>query len=138
MWCIPLKDNAAFVCQMESVLDVYRRRVDPANPVVCMDETTKQCAKEVREPIPAQPGQVARYDVEYERNGVAHLLLFYAPFENRRRVEIADNHRVEQWADGVRRLVEENYPEAERIALVMDNLSTHTGASLYKAWGCTR
>jgi len=65
---------------------------------------------------------------------VAHLLLFYAPFENRRRVDIADNHRAEQWAEGIRRLVEEDYPEAERITLVMDNLSTHTGASLYKAF----
>jgi len=90
---------------MEAVLAVYQRPTDPAF-----------------------------YDVEYERNGVAHLIAFYAPFENWRRVEVADNHAAAQWAEGVRRLVEEDYPQAQRITLVMDNLNTHTGASLYKAF----
>jgi transposase len=134
MWCIPAQANAAFVCQMEAVLEVYRRAADRSHPVVCMDETSVQCIKEVRTPIPAKAGQSERYDVEYERNGVAHLLAFYAPFENWRRVDVADNHAAEQWAEGVRRLVQEDYPEAQRITLVMDNLNTHTGASLYKAF----
>lgn len=99
-----------------------------------MDETSVQCTREVRGPIPAKAGQSARYDAEYERNGVAHLIAFYAPFENWRRVDVADNHAAEQWAEGVRRLVQEDYPQAQRITLVMDNLSTHTGASLYKAF----
>lgn len=134
MWCIPAQANAAFVCQMESVLEVYKRPQNPHFPVVCMDETSKQCVKDVRPPIAAQPGQTERYDVEYERNGVAHLILFYSPFENWRRIQVADNHAACEWAEGVRRLVQEDYPEAERITLVMDNLNTHTGASLYKAF----
>ena len=88
----------------------------------------------VRAPLAAKPGQSERYDVEYERNGVAHLMAFYSPFENWRRVDVADNHAAKQWAEGVRRLVQEDYPQAERITLVMDNLNTHTGASLYKAF----
>jgi len=119
---------------MEAVLAVYQRPTEPAYPVVCMDETSVQCIREVRAPIPAQAGQSERYDVEYERNGVAHLIAFYAPFENWRRVEVADNHAAAQWAEGVRRLVQEDYPQAQRITLVMDNLNTHTGASLYKAF----
>ncbi len=134
MWCIPPQENAAFVCQMESVLEVYHRPQDPQYPVVCMDETSVQCVKEVRTPIPATSGQTERYDAEYERNGVAHLLMFYDPFENWRRVDVADNHKATQWAEGVRKLVQEDYPEAKRITLVMDNLNTHTGASLYKAF----
>lgn len=104
------------------------------NPVVCMDETTIQCIKEVRAPIAARPGATERYDVEYERNGVVHLLLFYAPFENWRRIQVADNHAACEWAEGVRRLVEEEYSNADKITLVMDNLNTHSGASLYKAF----
>ena len=119
---------------MESVLEVYHRAFDESYPVVCMDETSVQCVKEVRTPIPAQPGHTERYDAEYERNGVAHLLAFYAPFENWRRVDVAENHTARQWAEGVPRLVQEDYPHAQRITLVMDNLNTHTGASLYKAF----
>ena len=134
MWCIPAQDNAAFVCQMEAVLEVYKRPQDPRYPVVCMDETSVQCVREVRPPIAARPGRTERYDVEYERNGVAHLLLFYAPFENWRRIQVADNHAAREWAEGVRRLAQDDYPDAKRITLVMDNLNTHTGASLYKAF----
>ena len=119
---------------MEAVLEVYQRPFEQSHPVVCMDETSVQCVKEVRPPIPAQPGHSERYDVEYERNGVAHLLVFYAPFENWRRVDVADNHTAEQWAQGIRRLVQDDYPQAQRITLVMDNLNTHTGASLYKTF----
>jgi len=100
---------------METVLAVYRRASDPAYPVVRMDETSAQCAREARDPIPAKPGQSERYDVEYERNGVAYLLAFYAPFENWCRIDVADNHAAEQWAQGVRRLVQEDYPQATRI-----------------------
>lgn len=134
MWCIPPAENAAFVCQMESVLDTYKRAYDPLNPVICMDETTKQCTQHVREPINTKPGTAARYDGEYIRNGVGHLILFYSPLDNWRRVQVADNHAACEWAEGVRRLVEEDYAEAEKITLVMDNLNTHCGASLYKAF----
>ena len=134
MWCIPTRGDAAFVCQMEEVLEVYKREYDPRFPMVCMDETTKQCTREVRAPIKAKPGSPERYDGEYHRNGVGHLMLFYSPLENWRRVQIADNHAAREWAEGVRRLVEEDYADAERITLVMDNLKTHTGASMYKAF----
>lgn len=134
MWCIPPKQDAAFVCAMEQVLEVYKRPFDPDYPVVCMDETSTQCVKEVRPVIAAKPGQIERYDVEYERNGVAHLIQFYAPFVGWRRIQVADNHAACEWAKGVRTLVEQDFADAKRITLVMDNLNTHTGASLYKAF----
>ena len=119
---------------MEQVLEVYKRPHDPRHPLVCMDETTKQCVKETRAPQPAGPNRPARYDAEYERNGVAHLLLYYAPLENWRRVDVKADHVATTWAEGVRRLVEEDFPGARRVTLVMDNLNTHAGASLYKAF----
>ena len=119
---------------MEQVLDVYQRAYDPDNPLICMDETTKQCTREVRAPIRAKPGQIQKYDGEYERNGVGHLMLFYAPLLGWRRVDVEDNHKGAQWAEGVRRLVQDDFPEAKCITLVMDNLSTHSGASLYKTF----
>ena len=134
MWCIAPQHDAAFVCAMEYVLDVYTRPYDPVHPVICMDETTKQCVREVRTPLPMSPGQAARFDAEYERNGVGHLLMYYAPFEDWRRVDVAADHKALTWAEGVRRLVEEDYPQAQRLTLVMDNLSTHSGASLCKAF----
>jgi hypothetical protein len=134
MWCIPPKQDAAFVCAMEQVLEVYKRPIDPDYPIVCMDETSTQCVKEVRPVIAAKPGQIERYDVEYERNGVAHLIQFYAPFVGWRRIQVADNHAACEWAKGVRTLVEQDFADAKRITLVMDNLNTHTGASLYKAF----
>ncbi len=122
------------MCAMEHVLDVYTRPYDPADPVICMDETTKQCVREVRAPLPMSPRHTARFDAEYERNGVGHLLMYYAPFDDWRRVDVAADHKALTWAEGVRRLVEEDYPQAQHITLVMDNLSTHSGASLYKAF----
>ena len=86
----------------------------------------------MRAPLPALPGHPARYDAEYERNGVGHLLIYYAPFDDWRRTDVATDHTASTWAEGVRRLVEEDFPQAQRITLVLDNLSTHSGASLYK------
>ena len=143
MWCIPAKQDAAFVYAlvaepveaMEKVLEVYKRPLDADYPMVCMDETSVQCVKEVRPVLPARSGDLEKYDVEYERNGVAHLLQLYAPFVGWRRIDVEDNHAACTWAEGVRRLVEEDFAGAKRITLVMDNLSTHSGASLYKAFG---
>lgn len=134
MWCIKSGEDAAFVCAMEAVLSVYKRPFDPKRPLICMDETSKQCVLEVREPIRASRSHPARHDGEYKRNGVGHLMLFYAPLTNWREVRVADNHAGPEWAEGVRRLVEEHYPEAEKITVVMDNLSTHAGSSLYRAF----
>ena len=113
---------------------MYTRPYDSACPVICMDETTKQCTREVRTPLPTVPGHPARYDAEYERNGVGHLLIYYAPFDDWRRTDVATDHTASTWAEGVRRLVEEDFPQAQRITLVLDNLSTHSGASLHKSF----
>ena len=99
-----------------------------------MDETRKQCVRETRVALPAAPGHPARYDAEYERNGVGHLLMYYAPFDDWRRADVAADHAASTWAEGVRRLVEDDFPAARRITLVMDNLNTHCGASLYKSF----
>ena len=133
-WCIPPQANAEFVCAMEDVLEVYQRPYDPARPQVCMDESSKQQVKEVRTPIAAQPGQVERYDTEYERNGVSNLFLFFEPLSGRRHVTVTDQRTAVDWAHQVRDLVDVHYPDAECIVLVMDNLNTHTPASLYKAF----
>ena len=119
---------------MECVLETYKRAYNELNPVICMDETSKQCTQQVRASIKAKPGSVERYDVEYIRNGVGHLILFYCPLDNWRRVQVAENHKACEWAEGVRKLVEEDYPKAQTITLVMDNLNKHSGASLYKAF----
>ena len=119
---------------MENVLEVYTRPYDASYPVICMDESSKQCVQEIRPPQGMRPGHAARYDAEYERNGVGHLLMYYAPFDDWRRTDVAPNHAAPTWAEGVRRSVEEDYPQAQRITLLMDNLSTHTGASLYKTF----
>jgi len=119
---------------MEDVLEVYQRPYDARYPVVCMDESSKQCVKETRPVLPMKPGQSERYDAEYERNGVAHLFMFCEPLAGRRTLRVADTHGALEWAEGVRMLVEEQYPQARKITLVMDNLNTHTGASLYKAF----
>ena len=102
------------MCAMEQVLGVYTRPYDAAHPVICMDETAKQCVREVRTPLPPLPGHPARYDAEYERNGVGHLLMYYAPFDDWRRTDVATDHTASTWAEGVRRLVEEDFPQAQR------------------------
>ena len=119
---------------MEDTLDVYKRPYDESYPLVCMDESSKQHIKDTREPIPAKPGTVARYDTEYERNGVSNVFMFFEPLQGKRYVEVTDQRTAVDWAHQIRNLVDVHYPYAKRITLVMDNLNTHTGASLYKAF----
>lgn len=119
---------------MEAVLEVYQRPYEPTHPVVCMDESSKQPTKEVRQPVPAAPGQPERYDSEYERNGVSNLFLFFEPLRGWRHIEVTAQRTALDWAHQVQQLVDVHYPDAERITLVMDNLNTHTAASLYKAF----
>jgi hypothetical protein len=119
---------------MEDTLEVYKRPYDARYPLVCMDESSKQHVKEVRQPWAAEPGKPVRYDTEYERNGVSNVFLFFEPLQGRRYVEVTDTRTAVDWAHQVRKWVDERYPEAERITLVMDNLNTHAGASLYKAF----
>lgn len=119
---------------MEDVLEVYHRPRDPARPVVCMDEQPTQLFKETRTPIPCMPGQAARFDYEYERNGVAVNFMFTAPLESWRRVSIRETKKRIDWAEEIRQLVDEDFPNAETIVLVMDNLNTHTPGALYEAF----
>ena len=131
---IPPEANAAFVCAMEQVPEVYQRPYDPRRPVVCMDETNKQLTKETRTPLPAGPGRPAREDHEYERHGVANLFLFCEPLRGWRRVSVTPRRTKIDWADQVRRLVDGDYADAQRITLVMANLNTHRLSSLYEAF----
>jgi transposase len=119
---------------MEDTLDVYKRPYDETHPLICMDESSKQHIKDTRQPIPAKPGTVARYDTEYERNGVSNIFMFFEPLQGKRYVEVTDQRTAVDWAYQIRDLVDVHYPHAERITLVMDNLNTHSGASLYKAF----
>ncbi len=119
---------------MEDVLDVYTRPYDPRRPQVCMDETSKPLVGETRVPVAAAPGRVAREDYEYVRNGVANLFMFFEPLAGKRRVKVTEQRTRIEWAQAVRELVEEGYPQAEKIVLVMDQLNTHGPASLYEAF----
>lgn len=134
MWCIPPKANSSFVCAMEDVLTVYKREYNPDMPVVCMDETSKQLIKETRLAISAKPGKLARYDYEYERNGTCSLFMFYDPFGGKRFLSVTDRRTKIDWATQIKDLLDIRYPDTKKVILVMDNLNTHTGASLYEAF----
>ena len=119
---------------MEDVLDVYCRPYDPARPVVCMDETCKQLVAEVRPAIPAGPGKSERYDMEYERCGVAEVFLFTEPLGGWRRTAVTERRTRIDWAHQIQHLLEVDYPQVEAVVLVMDNLNTHSIASLYETF----
>ena len=131
---IPPQENADFVAAMEDVLEVYQRPYDPLRPQVCLDETSKQLTKEVRTPVPAEPGRPARVDSEYERNGTANLFMMFEALRGWRHVEVTEQRTKIDFAQVIRDLVDVHYPEAETIVLVMDNLNTHKVASLYEAF----
>ena len=126
--------SAAFVANMEDVLEVYQRPHDPKRPLVCLDETSKQLIKETRPPIAARPGRPARHDYEYERNGVANLFMMFAPLEGWRRVKVTDRRASVDYAHALKDLSDTHFPDADKIILVQDNLSTHATASLYEAF----
>ena len=119
---------------MEDVLEVYHRDFDDNEVLVCLDETSKQLVQETRQPRPARPGAPLAYDCEYRRNGVSSIFMLFAPLEGWRRVEVRERRTRSDWAEVVRKLVDEDYPGRERIVLVMDNLNTHHPASLYEAF----
>ena len=119
---------------MEEVLTLYKRPYDEEYPVVCMDESSKQHLKETHQPLPMKPGKPLRYDTEYERNGTSNLFLLFAPLRGWRRIDVTASRTATDWALQIRQLVDEDYPKAKKIRLVMDNLNTHVGASLYKAF----
>lgn len=133
-WCIQSKANAAFVCAMEDVLSVYKRSFDPEEPLVCMDETSKQLVAEKRNPIPVAPGRPERYDYEYKRNGVCNLFMFFEPLAGKRQVSVTERRTKSDWAMQIKQLLDVHYPKAKKVSLVMDNLNTHKGSSLYEVF----
>jgi transposase len=133
MWCIPQVD-AEYVARMEDVLDLYAEPRDPKRPVVCFDESPIQLIGEVRRPIRAKPGQIERYDCEYRRNGTANLFVFLDVHRSWRKVKVTERRAAEDFAACMRELADVHYPKAERIRLVLDNLSTHSAGALYQAF----
>lgn len=131
---IPPKANAAFVAAMEDVLEVYHRRHDPARPLVCLDETSKQLVAETRAPLSVRTGQPARFDYEYKRNGVANLFMMFAPLEGWRHVKVTAQRTAIDYAHALRDLSDLHFANVEKIVLVQDNLNTHVPASLYEAF----
>ena len=119
---------------LEDVLTVYQRPLDPAHPVICMDETSKQRVGETRLPWPGEPGQGQREDYEYERCGVANLFLFCEPLTGWREIPVTARRTRTDWALAMRELPDRYYPAAERITVVLDNLNTHGPASFYEAF----
>ena len=115
---------------MEELWDLSCRPYDPAEPVVAVDETTKQLTQEVREPLPLQPGQPERYDRHYKRNGVATVFIFFEPLAGWRHINVTEGKTRVDWAWQLRELLEVHYPQAKKVHLVVDNLNTHKGAAV--------
>jgi hypothetical protein len=132
-WCIP-EANAEFVWHMEDVLSVYQRPYDPAQPVVCLDETSRQLVADAVPPQPVAPDQPARQDYEYVRHGVCNLCLTCEPLRGWRHVTVSARRTRTDFAHVLRDLVDVQYSQAERIVLVLDQLNTHTPASLYETF----
>ncbi len=133
MWCIPQVDGS-YVARMEDVLDLYGEEPDPSHPVVCFDESPTQLIGEVREPLPAAPGQPERYDCEYRRNGTANLFVFLDAHHPWRHVKVTEHRAAHDFALCMRDLADIHYPDAELIRVVMDNLSTHNPGALYETF----
>jgi len=133
-WCIPPQQNAAFVAAMEDVLEVYSRPYDPAKPMICMDEKPFQLLGETREPIPAQPGSVEKVDHEYIREGTCSIFLFTEPLAGWRYAQAFEQRTKKDWAIRVQWVLDNQYPDAEKVVLVMDNLNTHVISSFYETF----
>jgi hypothetical protein len=133
MWCIPTA-SAEYVACMEDILDQYERPYAADYPLICFDEGLKQLIEETRKGFPRRPGQKERYDYEYKRNGVRNLNMFYEPLSGKRYVRITERHTMIDFAQGMKWLVDELYPNAMQIRVVMDNLGPHKSASLYEAF----
>jgi transposase len=133
MWCIP-KVDGEYVARMEDVLDLYAEPPDPKLPVVCFDESPVQLIGETRQPIPAMPGQLERYDCEYKRNGTVNLFIVLDVHRSWRGVKVTDSRAAVDFAACMRELSDVHFPKAERIRVVLDNLSTHSAGALYQAF----
>lgn len=133
-WCIPPKKNAEFVCHMEDILDVYHLPYVPQRPQVCMDEGSKQLLSDKRERLPMAKGKPERYDNEYERHGTVSVFMACEPLAGKRVVKVSQQRTKKDWAYFMRELIDQHYPTAEKIVLVMDNLNTHTPSCFYEVF----
>ena len=131
-WCIP-ETSSDFVAKMEDVLEVYKQPYDPLRPVVCFDETSRQLIEERHIPATEQ-GQIELVDYEYRRCGVVNLFMMFEPLAAKRFVKVTDTRTRVDFAHGIKELADVYYPNAEKILIVMDNLNTHSIASLYQAF----
>jgi len=133
MWCVP-KVDGEYVGRMEDVLELYAEPPDPLRPVVCFDETPRQLIGEARIPVRAEPGKLARVDYEYVRNGTANVFMFVDVNRPWRHAKVTDQRTCVDFAECMRDLVDVHYPAAERIRVVLDNLSAHSAGALYQAF----
>ena len=133
MWCVG-KLNATYIARMEHVLDLYAEPADDKRPIVNFDEAGKQLVDHVNKPKPAKPGQVAKQDYEYERAGMANIFMFFDRHRGWRKAKVTDTKKSVDFAECMRELVDEDYPNTDVIRVVLDNLCTHNEASLYKAF----
>ena len=133
-WVIPPEADAEFVAHMENVLETYARPYDPARPVICMDEQPVQLVKETRRPIPGTTNHAQRVDYEYERNGTASIFMFCEPLAGWRQATARPQRTKLDWAQEVAALLDGRYASSERVALVCDNLNTHTPGAFYEAF----
>lgn len=131
---IPPEASAAFVCAMEHTLDLYQQPYDPGEPVVCVDEKSKQLISEVRTPLPMVPGMPQRYDSHYQREGTGDIFIAFEPLRNWRGTQVTERRMQVDFAHFIRWLVDDVYPNAHTIHLVLDNLNTHTPAAFYEAF----
>lgn len=116
---------------MEAILDIYKRPYNPLNPVICFDESSKQQIQDLIDELAMKPGEIARFDSEYERKGVSNLFMIFEPLRGKRWVKITERRTKVDWAECMRFIVDELYPGVDKITIVMDNLNTHSPASLY-------
>jgi hypothetical protein len=133
MWCIP-EASADYVACMEDVLELYEQPYDALRPQVCYDEWRRALIGETRSSLPAKPGKRKRVDYEYRRNGVAYLHLLFEPLIGKRHIRVTSQHTMKDFAECMKWLVDEAYPLAERIRVVLDNLATHKPAALYETF----
>lgn len=133
MWCIA-KMDAAYIARMEHILDLYAETENPKRPVINFDEAGKQLIEQVNSPILMRPGKVAKEDYEYQRAGVTNIFMCFDRHRGWRKTKVTDYKKAKDFAECIRELVDEDYPDAETIHVVLDNLSTHTEASLYKTF----
>lgn len=130
-WCIG-KPSGSYVAKMEDVLDVYQRPYDPARPVICLDETSKELHATPRGQLPLQPDQPRREDYEYERHGVANLFMVLEPLRGWRKVQVTDRRTKQDFAEQLQQLADQDFAAAEVIVLITDNLNTHGPSALYE------